>query len=508
MNDHTSMKKIFSLTVICLMVITGSACKKPAGEEDKPPVSPAFASANEMNRRLGRGINLGNTYEASWEIKESEPADFVKIASKGFSSLRIPIRWEMPERALFTAPYTIKPAFLAKIKKAVDEALKNKLHVIINMHHHDSLLAQPDVYRPMFLAQWEQIAGYFKNYPDSLLFEVLNEPNGQLDAGRWNRFFADALQTIRKTNPERTVLLGTAEWGGVSALKKLIVPNDPHLILTVHYYNPFQFTHQGAGWAAGSNAWLGTKWLDTGYERQDVADELKDVIQFSKEKNIPVHIGEFGAYSAADMESRVRWTRFMARWFEQQGFSWAYWEFNSGFGIYDPKSGQYHTNLLNALIKDDMAAPAPVTSTDLYTSDFAHPQADGWHLYNNDVSAASVLTITDNKARISISSPGTQSWYIQLIRHNMVTEAGKTYRISFNASSNADRNISVELMQSRSPWTIYGSKNFDISSTDAAYSYVFTSAISDTQCNFVFSVGAGGVAPVTIYNIKMQELRL
>ena len=497
------------------MVLTVLACKKTAPkekEEEKPP-SPqptiTFASAREINQRLARGINLGDTYEASWAVKESDPADFVKIASKGFSSVRIPIRWEMPERTLFTAPYTIAPAFLTKIKKAVDEALKNKLHVIINMHHHDSLFARPDVYKPMFLAQWEQIAGYFKNYPDSLLFEVLNEPNSQLDASRWNSFFAEALQTIRKTNPERTVLVGIAEWGGVAALKKLVVPNDKHLILTVHYYNPFHFTHQGASWAAGSDAWLGTKWSDTEYERQDVADEFKAVMQFSKEKNIPVHIGEFGAYSRADMESRVRWTRFLARWFEQQGFSWAYWEFNSGFGIYDPQSGQYRTGLLNALTQDKMTTPTPVAATNLYSSDFANAQADGWRLLNNDASAASTLTITpDKKASISITSPGTQTWYIQLMRNNMAIQAGKTYRISFNAYSNTDRSISLAFQESQSPWTVYGSKEFTISSTDAAYSYVLTASTTDTKCNLVFSLGNAGLTPVTIYNITMQEIKL
>ena len=49
-------------------------------------------------------------------------------------------------------------------------------------------------------------------------------------------------------------------------------------------------------------------------------------------------LGEFGAFQGADMESRAQWTRFVAREAEKCGFSWAYWEFCSGFGAYDPKA--------------------------------------------------------------------------------------------------------------------------------------------------------------------------
>lgn len=452
-------------------------------------------------------MNLGDTYESSWTGKDADPADFQRMAAIGLKHVRIPIRWELAERSQYSFPYTITPAFLAKIKSAVDEALSNKLHVIINMHHHDSLFANPDGMKPMFIAQWKQIAGYFKNYSDSLLFEVLNEPNGQLDAQRWNIFFADALAEIRKTNPKRTVLLGVAEWGGVSALSKLSVPNDSHLILTIHYYNPFHFTHQGAEWVDGSDAWLGTKWNDTEYDRETVEEDFSYAIQLAKDKNIPVHIGEFGSYSKADIDSRVRWTRFLARWFEQQGFSWAYWEFNSGFGIYDPASGQYRTGLLNALTKDVMTDPISTTLVDLYSSDFSNAQADGWSLYNNDASASSAMAMADNKMNVTISSAGSQSWYIQLIRPGIAIEAGKTYRVSFNAYSNTNRSISSLIMQPANPWTVYGNNDFTITSTDASYGYVFTAGTTDANCNFVFSLGNSGTSPVTIYNIRLQEIK-
>jgi len=343
------MKKKFTfLLVLLLIVIMNCSSNQP----EDPNKEQTWASAHKINSRLGKGINIGNTFEAmqSWQ-SPFNPADLKRIADLGFTHVRIPIRWERDDRSMTSAPYTISPDFMKTIQSVVDEALKNKLHIIINMHHHDALMANPTEDKQRFRAQWEQISNYFKDYPDSLLFEILNEPHDKLTPPLWNEYAKEALQQIRKTNPKRCVLIGTAEWGGVGGLRSLEIPNDPNLILTIHYYNPFRFTHQGANWVDGSEEWLGTKWEDTELERQAVVDDFKAAIQLANEKNIPIHIGEFGAYSGADIDSRVRWTKFLSRWFEQQNFSWAYWEWNSSFGIYDPKSGIYNQRLVDALIK-------------------------------------------------------------------------------------------------------------------------------------------------------------
>mgnify|MGYP000872505564 FL=1 len=347
--------KMSKSILLFILVSFITSCQKSNSE---PATEKNWATATEMNQRLGRGINIGNTFEAdqSWQ-SPFDADDFRKIAELGFTHVRVPIKWERDDRSMSTSPYTIYPEFLNTIKSVVDAALKNKLHIIINMHHHNDLMADPQAQKARFLAQWKQISEYFKDYPDSLVFEILNEPHDKLTAGLWNDYYRDALRVIRETNPQRCVLLGVAEWGGTSALKSLtIVPNDNHLILTIHYYNPFQFTHQGAEWVEGSDAWLGTKWNDTQADRQAVMNEFQAAIALSRSKNIPIHIGEFGAYSKADMDSRVKWTRFLSRWFEQQGFSWAYWEWNSGFGIYDPQTKTYRTQLVDALTKDTMPA--------------------------------------------------------------------------------------------------------------------------------------------------------
>lgn len=346
------MKKInlFLLTALFFALLN---CGNTAPERSDKESS--WATASEMNKRLGRGINLGNTFEAmpSWQ-SPFDLQDMKRIADLGFNHVRIPIRWEREDRSISSTPYTIYPDFMKTIQSVVDEALKNKLHIIINMHHHDGLYADPIGQKERFLSQWKQISDYFKEYPDSLLFEILNEPHDKLTADLWNNYSTEALHVIREKNPKRCVLLGTAEWGGLGALQKLNIPSDQHLLLTIHYYNPFQFTHQGADWVEGADTWLGTAWDDTEKEHKAVQDDFRLASQIAKEKNIPIHIGEFGAYSRADMDSRVRWTQYLTGWFEQQGFSWAYWEWNSGFGIFDPKTGTYRTGLVDALIRNPM----------------------------------------------------------------------------------------------------------------------------------------------------------
>jgi endoglucanase len=61
-------------------------------------------------------------------------------------------------------------------------------------------------------------------------------------------------------------------------------------------------------------------------------------------------LGEFGVYEKTGMESRVRWTNYVARQAELRNWSWSYWEFNAGFGIYSMDKNEWKPGLFNALI--------------------------------------------------------------------------------------------------------------------------------------------------------------
>jgi endoglucanase len=464
---------------------------------------PAFA----LSERLGRGINMGNMFEAPTETEWGNPWKkeyFEIISSAGFNHVRLPVRWETSARSLNTYPYTISTTFLARIQEVVDEALKNKLHIIINMHHHDALFENPANNKARFLAQWEQIANHFKDYPDSLLFEVLNEPHGNLTPTLWNEFFDEALNVIRVSNPSRGVVLGVAEFGGLSGIPQIVLPNDEYILLSPHYYNPFTFTHQGADWADGSASWLGTEWLDTESERETIKNEFSYALAFSEANHIPIYVGEFGAYEKADLASRVRWTNFLARWFEEKKLSWAYWEFSAGFGIYNPNTKTFNQNLVNALLHTPMQPFKPVYSKILYQSNFS-TTTDGWSLGTQGGATGNLKTANES-LEVTINNGGTQSWHIQLTKGNFKFEKGKMYRISFDAYAVADRSVTFYAGKASDPWNVYGSASFTITPTLKNYSNAFTmTSTTDAAARLVFDLGLN-TNNATITNIKVEEL--
>jgi endoglucanase len=336
------------------LVLVMTAAFLLAGEkraEDKEPKPTADIQA--ANKTLGRGINLGNALEApkegEWDVT-LKAEHFKAIKEAGFHTVRLPVRWSAHAKA--EAPYSIDAKFAERVDWAIDQALNNKLNVIVNVHHYGEMDAEPDTHLPRLVGLWEQIAARYKDRPAAVYFELLNEPHDKLTEVKWNAALVKTLAAVRKTNPTRPVLVGPGQWNAVRALGKLELPKeDRNLILTVHCYDPFEFTHQGAPWVKGADKWKGRKWTGTDTEQAALRATLDKAAAWAKEHDRPVFLGEFGAYQEADMDSRARWTHFMVREAERRGFSWAYWEFCSGFGAYDPKAEKWRGALKSALLE-------------------------------------------------------------------------------------------------------------------------------------------------------------
>lgn len=329
-----------------------SATLQPSATVDPATYDNEYAFA--QNRRLGRGINLGNALEApnegEWGLT-LEAEHFKIIKEGGFNSVRVPIRWNA--HAMTEAPYTIDEDFFQRVDWVLEQAAANDLAVILNIHHYEEIMAAPAEQKERFLAIWAQIAGRYQDAPDSVYFELLNEPNGRISSTQvWNDIAAEGIALIRVTNPERTLIVGPGNWNNVTHLRNLKLPEaDRNIIVTFHFYSPFQFTHQGAEWVQNSEPWLGTKWEGSEAEQVTLLSEMDVAVRWSEKNGRPIFMGEFGAYSKADDESRNRWTAFMVRSAEERGFSWAYWEFASGFGAYNRDKGAWNEPIYTALMQ-------------------------------------------------------------------------------------------------------------------------------------------------------------
>lgn len=335
----------------CLTAMLFSAGCKSGGNQKAAAKAP---NAFERNRQLGRGVNLGNALEAptegEWGVVLKEEY-FQLIKDAGFDSVRIPVRWS--SHALAKEPYTIDSEFFARVDWAVNQALSCGLPVILNIHHYRELYTDPMPHKARFLGLWKQIAEHYKSYPDTLLLEILNEPDDALTPELWNQWLAEAHAVIRKANPTKTIVIGSANDNWITYLDKLELPEDDrNIIVTVHHYFPLEFTHQGASWVswADSSQWLGTTWTGTEKEKKAITDVFDLGAAWAKRHNRPINLGEFGAYEKADLASRARWTKFIADSAIERGWSFDYWEFCAReFGIYSDATKEWNQPLLDAL---------------------------------------------------------------------------------------------------------------------------------------------------------------
>ena len=313
-------------------------------------LAPGSQDAFDQVKRLGRGVNIIG-YDPIWEDFQKgrfKERHFKLIKEAGFDCVRVNLH---AFQIMGPAPdYALPPAWLSTLDWAVDRALAAGLAVVLDLHNFNDVAQDPSSFKPRLLAFWRQIGARYKDKPDALLFEILNEPNGKLNAKLWNEWLAEALAVIRVTNPARTVVIGPPMWNGFRFLDHLVLPEaDRNIIVTIHYYEPFPFTHQGAPWTPMVKL-SGVTW-GADKERARLAADFDRVQAWSDKHRRPILLGEFGAYEKAPMESRALWTEAVVFTAEARGWAWTYWQFDSDFIVYDIDKDRWVEPILRALIK-------------------------------------------------------------------------------------------------------------------------------------------------------------
>lgn len=355
----------------------------PPGFVDMRRIDSRQTPAHLAMKLLQHGVNAGNSLEAppgqDWGASYTA-SDFQRMHSEGFDHVRLPVGWQY-----HTGPgpeFTIEPAFLAKVDELVDAALASGLAVIVDVHNFDQLTSHPREQTDKFVAIWRQLARHYAARPGRLAFDLLNEPKDAATTAVMNSIYALAIQAVRQASPERTIFVGPGRWNAIDELSALRLPDDDqNVIVTVHCYDPFLFTHQGASWTQPTTATTGivfpgppasplepaarvaldknvTAWLrdynTLPAERNPsssraFAGKLRLAREWSEYYGRPVHIGEFGCYIGADPASRARYYAEFRRTADENGLGWAAWDWKANFRYWDEAAGRPAPGMREAL---------------------------------------------------------------------------------------------------------------------------------------------------------------
>lgn len=287
MRDMTSAELVKEMTIGWNLGDTLDVCQADRDGDGK------------INEHAEEGEEVDETL---WGNVMTTPELFDHLKESGVNSVRIPVTW----RDHLDENDNIKESWMNRVQEIVDYAIDRGFYVIINMHHDgggdpqfgawiiETAQKDYDKFYARYSKMWKQIAERFKDYSDYLIFESMNEVGfdslKKSDAyALINKINQDFVNIIRGSggNNEKRHLLIAGYWTDIAescnALYKM--PDDTiadHLILSVHYYTPWEFCIAGSKKTWGSEA-----------EIKLMTDKVNLLNSTYIEKGIPVIIGEY-----------------------------------------------------------------------------------------------------------------------------------------------------------------------------------------------------------------------
>jgi endoglucanase len=343
------------------------------------PITQAQESGVPSQRlaHLTRGINLPHWF---W-LPETEnlsshlttyftQQDAALLQASGINFVRLPV-----DVALFfdwEQPNTLKPEYIPALDAALNLLLAHDLAVIVTpFGDFDQRLSEGADGTPF----WRLFATHLSAFdPERMFLMISNEP--LLIPADWEPVREQLAAAIRSGAPDHTIIAPTPlrygytdnEWGTLEALLAMSPLDDPNVIYSVHFYEPFVFTHQGAEWT-GWYSWLhGIPYPSTpenvipaaettantitdpdlgwipdvirsyGNERWNhiyLEDRLRVAINWSNTHRVPLIVDEFGVYryGGVNLADRINWLTDMRTLLEQYQIGWAMWDYAGGFSL-------------------------------------------------------------------------------------------------------------------------------------------------------------------------------
>ncbi len=289
----------------------------------------------------------------------TEP-DIARIAAAGLDHVRLPV-----DHVLFeddNDPFIYNPKRVAYIDNLINWCEQYGINVIIDLHRapgfnffdfDDMTLFHDTKMQDRYLAIW-RFFSYRYAEKKNVMFELLNELVLK-DVSLWNDLWQRTAEVIHGVTPWRDIVVGGNDYNGVTGMKDLYVPDNPHIFYTFHFYHPMMFTHQRCGWIPDMKAyrtpveypfdskdhagfWQGKpipEDMDRFIDKEYLRDQLKPVYEFIEKYKRPLYCGEFGCNANVDIPSQKRWYNDLLDLFHDAGIGHAVWSWRGFASITD-----------------------------------------------------------------------------------------------------------------------------------------------------------------------------
>lgn len=346
---------------------------------------PAFAQNHAADQQLAfvrvqhlkRGINASewfaqsaSDYSAARTNRYTDAQDIALMSRLGFDHVRLSID-AVPLEQYPHGAGGLNDEFLGRLDRAVDTMLADGLAVEIDLHPEDSYKQQlrtSNDAADRLTMLWRNLAAHYATRdPERVFFEILNEPEVN-DPYRWAGIQARLAAAIRQAAPRHTIIATGPNYSDIKDLLAMQPLPDGNVIYTFHFYDPHEFTHQGAGWGV---AWWGYThgipypatdgsmqellrqvpdpanrfdleqyWLDR-WDARRIRLLIDEAAAWGHANHVPLICNEFGVYrDHSDAISRATWIHDVRTALEADGIGWAMWDYRGSFGVVFKQDGQ------------------------------------------------------------------------------------------------------------------------------------------------------------------------
>lgn len=316
------MKRFLSCLLCFLFAINSIAINAAAAEpaiDGKTPISPW-----DYQELLGKGMDVDWCKTNSGrELYASETAADFKEA--GISHVRIRVKEDA------------SPALLSLLERQVSDCVSLGLLPVI-AYQADELKNDPsDEHLRQTVKWWETVAEHFRDASYFLSFDMLIEVTDALNRQpeRLNEIYEELVAAVRKSNPERIVMISPRYRSDPEYLRDLKIPSQAngYLMAEWHFY------------AAGPSKTNERKLWTTGTpeERRLITNKIAIAAAWQKERNIPTWVGAWmpGNYNDGNdysVAEQAAFASFMVKSLTDAGIPFAV---NADSHFYDREKGSW-----------------------------------------------------------------------------------------------------------------------------------------------------------------------